>query len=347
MLEGYKKNVDILNKYGYYPYEQSEAFFNNLLRFMGTLGSRENRESKLIEARKKLISSLEEVRKIHEKEFGKAKEEVKPKEEKTFAQKDLDRAEAKRIHARVSEMDPPIDAEQIALRYLAEGGKVSQDAINEVSGTTKRASLNTGRRELKTAEAKARDYAEGNESLDDLAHRLWENSGQEVSERDIKDALMSEIGNNNTRLDASKAYLERYNIEYQEEQYYERFIEEEAERHAKVQEELERDLRKPLEEEIEGMSSEEHINNLIKQYEAETKRENQQLRSEGKGEAVEEISSRDTGKKAQKETELAKDYKETVAKVSKKAKENAKKEFVDRNFDRIVEKLKIQIKCPT
>jgi hypothetical protein len=269
----------------------------------------------------------------------------KPKE-KTFAQKDLDRAEAKKIHSRVSEMDPPIDAEQIALRYLSEGGKVSQDAINEVSGTTKRASLNTGRRELKTAEAKARDYAEGKESLDDLAHRLWENSGQEVSERDIKNALMSEIGNNNTRLDASKAYLERYNIEYKEEQYYERFIEEEAEQHAKVQEELERDLRRPLEEETEGMSSEEHIDNLIKQYEAETKRENKQIRPEGKGEAVEEISSRDTGKKAPKE-ELAKDYKESVSKVSKKAKENAKKEFVDRNFDSIVEKLKIQIKCPT
>jgi hypothetical protein len=272
---------------------------------------------------------------------------VKPKEEKTFAQKDLDRAEAKRIHARVSEMDPPSDAEQIALRYLAEGGKVSQDAINEVSGTTKRASLNTGRRELKTAEAKARDYASGNESLDDLAHRLWENSGQEISERDIKDALMSEIGNNNTRLDASKAYLERYNIEYQEEQYYERFIEEEVELHAKVQEELERDLRKPLEEETEGMSSEEHIDNLIKQYEAETKRENKQLRSEGKGEAVEEISSRDTRKKAPEKEELAKEYKEAVSKVSKKAKENAKKEFVERNFDSIVEKLKIQIKCPT
>jgi hypothetical protein len=240
-------------------------------------------------------------------------------------------------------MDPPSDAEQIALRYLAEGGKVSQDAINEVSGTTKRASLNTGRRELKTAEAKARDYASGNESLDDLAHRLWENSGQEISERDIKDALMSEIGNNNTRLDASKAYLERYNIEYQEEQYYERFIEEEVELHAKVQEELERDLRKPLEEETEGMSSEEHIENLIKQYEAETKRENKQIGPEGERETIEEISSRDTGKKAPEKAELAKEYKEAVNKASKKAKENAKKDFVERNFEDIVQKLKIQI----
>jgi hypothetical protein len=314
---------------------------------MNSIGARENKEARAIAARKELTSALDNLRKVHEKEFAKAKEEVKPKEEKEFAQKDLDRAEAKRIHGKVAEMDPPSDAEQVALRYLAEGGKVSQDAINEVSGTTKRASLNTGRRELKTEEAKARDYAGGTESLDDLAHRLWEASGQEISEIDIKDALMSEIGNNNTRLDASKAYLERYNIEYQEEQYYERFIEEDKEQHAKIQEELEKDLRKPLEEETEGMSSEEHIENLIKQYEAETKIENKQIGPEGERETIEEISSRDTGKKAPEKAELAKEYKEAVNKASKKAKENAKKDFVDRNFENLVEKLKIQIKCPT
>lgn len=54
-----------------------------------------------------------------------------------------------------------------------------------------------------------------------------------------------------------------------------------------------------------------------------------------------------TKSERQAEYEKIKEYKEAVAKVSKKAKENAKKEFVDRNFDRIVEKLKIQIKCPT
>ena len=300
-------------------------------------------------AKRKLEPILKDLKQSSEKPLRLEQKptELKTKEEKTFAQKDLDRAEAKKIHSRVAEMEPPSDAAQVALRYLAEGGKVSQDAINEVSGTTKRASLNTGRRELKTAEAKARDYEGGKESLDDLAHRLWENSGQEISERDIKDALMSEIGNNNTRLDASKTYLERYNTEYQQDKYYERFIEEEKEKHAKVQEELEKDLRKPLEEETEGMSSEAHIDNLIKQYEAETKRENKQIGTEGKGEAVEEISSRDIGKKAPKEKELAKDYKETLEKVSKKAKENAKKDFVERNFDSIVEKLKIKIKCPT
>jgi hypothetical protein len=246
------------------------------------------------------VSKLKDVN-IAEKAKEVKQTEAKPKEEKTFAQKDLDRAEAKKIHSRVAEMEPPSDAEQVALRYLAEGGKVSQDAINEVSGTTKRASLNTGRRELKTAEAKARDYAGGNESLDDLAHRLWESSGQEISERDIKDALMSEIGNNNTRLDASKAYLERYNPEYKEEQYYNRLAEERKDEFLKEQDELEKQLRKPLDEQIEGEASEEHINNLIKQYEAEFERENKQLESEGKGKADKEISGRDGGKEGLKE----------------------------------------------
>ena len=264
--------------------------------------------------------------------------EEKPKEEKTFAQKDLDRAEAKRIHGRVSEMDPPSNAEQIALRYLAEGGKVSQDAINEVSGTTKRASLNTGRRELKTAEAKARDYASGNESLDDLAHRLWENSGQEVSERDIKDALMSEIGNNNTRLDASKAYLERYSPEYQQDQYYNRLAEEREVEFLKEQAELERQLRKPLDEQIEGEASEEYINNLIKQYEAEIERENKQFEPESEGEAVKEVSGRDGGKEV-KEKSIEQAYKDLTR--------NEKRQIINSKFDELIKELKIEKICPT
>lgn len=260
------------------------------------------------------------------------------KEEKTFAQKDLNRAEAKRIHGRVSEMDPPSDAEQIALRYLSDGGKVSQDAINEVSGSTKRASLNTGRRELKTAEVKARDYAEGKESLDDLAHRLWENSGQEISERDIKDALMSEIGNNNTRLDASKAYLERYSPEYQQEQYYNRLAGERQEEFLKEQDELERQLRKPLDEQIEGEASEEYINNLIKQYEAEFERENKQLEPKSKGETAKEVSGRDGGKEV-KEKSIEQAYKDLTR--------NEKRQIINSKFDELVKELKIEKICPT
>lgn len=270
-------------------------------------------------------------------------EQLKPKEEKTFAQKDLDRAEAKKIHGKVSEMEPPSDAEQIALRYLAEGGKVSQDAINEVSGTTKGPSLNTGRRELKTAEVKARDYAEGNESLNDLAHRLWELNGQKISERDIKNALMSEIGSNNTRLDASKAYLERYNPEYQAEQYYNRLAEERQEEFLKEQEELERQLREPLDEQIEGEASEEHINNLIKQYEAEFERENKQLESEGEREVAKEVSGRSLREEAPKEKSVEQAYKDLTR--------NEKRRIINSKFEELLtnedfyKKFKIKSKC--
>jgi hypothetical protein len=257
-------------------------------------------------------------------------------------------AVSRRIFDRVFKMDVPEDAEQIALRYLADGGKVSKAAVDEAYGSVKRAALNTGRRELLSEEVKSKDFVGGKETLDEIAHKLWEESGQRVPESEIKDRLMAEIGNNNTRLEAAEAYLEKYDFEYQEEKRYERLAQEAEAEFLEEQAKLEEELRKPLDEQIEGEASEEHINNLIKQYEAEIKGEDQQLRPESKGEAVKEISSREAGEKVAKtEAELAKDYKEVISKASKKAKENAKKDFVDRNFDSIVAKLKIQIKCPT
>jgi hypothetical protein len=44
---------------------------------------------------------------------------------------------------------------------------------------------------------------------------------------------------------------------------------------------------------------------------------------------------------------LAKEFKEATKKAGKKAKENAKKDYVDRNFEYIKEKIKIEKKCPT
>ena len=153
-------------------------------------------------------------------------------------------AEAKDVYKKVKEMDAAADAEQIGLRYLADGGTVSQAAVNEIAGTTAtvRATLNTGRKvKTKSEEAKARDYVAGNESLDDLAHRLWEANGQRISERDIKKALMQEIGDNNTRFDAAKAYLERYSPEYTQKSYEDRMSEqmqaEEEEFRRKLEEE--------------------------------------------------------------------------------------------------------------
>jgi hypothetical protein len=153
-------------------------------------------------------------------------------------------AEAKDVYKKVKEMDAPADAEQIGLRYLADGGTVSQAAVDEIAGSTAtaRATLNTGRKvKTKSEEAKARDYVAGDESLDDLAHRLWEVNKQRVPEDKIKEALMEEIANNNTKFDAAKAYLERYSPEYTQQSYEDRMSEqmqaEEEEFRRKLEEE--------------------------------------------------------------------------------------------------------------
>jgi hypothetical protein len=153
-------------------------------------------------------------------------------------------AEAKDVYKKVKEMDAAADAEQIALRYLADGGTISQAVIDEIAGSTAtvRATLNTGRKvKTKSEEVKARDYVAGDESLDGLAERLWEVNEQRISERDIKNALMQEIGDNNTRFDAAKAYLERYSPEYTQKSYEDRMSEqmqaEEEEFRRKLEEE--------------------------------------------------------------------------------------------------------------
>jgi len=286
---------------------------------------------------------IEPVKKTYQ-EALKEKQETEKKQTRQAAGEKA--AVSRRIFDRVFKMDVPEDAEQIALRYLADGGKVSKEAVDEAYGSTKRAELNVRRRELLSEEVKSKDFVQGNESLDDTVHRLWEDNKQRVSEREIKDKLMAEIGNNNTRLEAAEAYLEKYNAEYKIEKEELRLAEQEKEKYLEEQEQLEKELRNELDEQIEGEESEEHINNLIKQYEAEIKAEDQQLRSESEGEINKEVSERKAVEKTSEEG-LAKEYKEVIGKASKKAKENAKKDFVDRNFDSIVAKLKIQIKCPT
>jgi hypothetical protein len=255
-------------------------------------------------------------------------------------------AATKEIFRKVKQMDVPETEEQIALNYLANGGKISEAVINELAGNVKRAELNMGRREVKTSEVKAKDFVGGNETIDGVVHRLWEEYGQRVSERDIKNALMSEINTHNTRLEAAEAYLEQYNPEYIAEKEEMRLAEQYKEEYLEEQEKLEKELREPLTEQIEGEASEEHINNLIDQYESEIKGEDQQFGPASEGEVNKEASKGKVSEKTQ-EIELAKDFKEATAKAGKKAKENAKKDFVERNFEDIVQKLKIQIKCPT
>ena len=316
----------------------------NLLREQD-LSKKEQKEGKAKEFEEEV--DLEGTEEAPKKTYQEAVKEKIEADKKQNRQIGAERATVtKEIYRRVDQMDAPEDAEQIALRYLADGGKVSKEAVDEAYGSVKRAQLNTSRRELLSQEVKSKDFVQGNETLDQTAHRLWEQNDQRVSETDIKDRLMAEIGNNNTRLEAAEAYLDKYNAEYKQEKEEMRMAELYKEQYLEEQAEIEKELRTPLDEQIEGEASEEHINNLINQYEAEIKGEDQQFGPAREGDVSKEASKGKVTEKT-KETELAKEYKEAVGKASKKAKENAKKEFVDRNFDNIVEKLKIQIKCPT
>jgi hypothetical protein len=303
------------------------------------------KEGKQVEGDEKVVAKKTYQEALKEKQEAEKKQTRQVAGEKS--------AVTKEIYRKVNETLRPLasgkeGAQEIALRYLADGGKVSKAAVDEAYGSTKRAELNVKRRELLSQEVKSKDFVQGNEKLDDLAHRLWQDNKQKVSERDIKDKLMAEIGNNNTRLEAAEAYLDQYNAEYKLEKQEMRLAEQYKEEYLEEQAKLEEELRKPLDEQIEGEASEEHINNLIKQYEAEIKGEDQQIRPESEGEVSSETGKGEAVKEASKaEERLAQEYKEVVKKASKKAKENAKKDFVDRNFDSIVAKLKIQIKCPT
>ena len=163
------------------------------------------------------------------------------------------------------------------MEYIANGGKVSEDAINEVAGTVKRATLNTGARELKSTEAKARDYSDKKaETLDELAHKLWEANGQRIPETEIKEALMEAIGNHNTRLEAAKTYLERYSPEYTEKQQQEKFYKEYAEQIEAEEKAIMEALNSEMELEHEAFADENYVTKLIEKYEAESKGENQQ-----------------------------------------------------------------------
>jgi GNAT superfamily N-acetyltransferase len=229
-----------------------------------------------------------EVKEVPKKTYQEALKEKQAAEKKQTRQIAGEKAAiTKEIYRKVNMMDDPRDAEEAALRYLAGGGKIRDEDINDAYGRVKRAELNTGRRELKSAEVKSKDFAGGKEKISDIAHRIWEDSGQEISEKEAEEALMAEIGNNNTRLEAAEAYLEKYSPEYLEEKTYQRQAEE----------------------------SEAQI------LEAEQK-------------------VAETNKKIKEE------FKEVVGKASKKAKENAKKDFVDRNFEYLKQKIKIEEKCP-
>lgn len=124
------------------------------------------------------------------------------------------------------------DPRSAALKYLT-GGKLSWEAIDEVAGRVKRAKLNIGERELKSEEARARDYVakkgEG-QSLDEAAHSIWDNLSEEMqgkmTTQEIKDALMTAISEHPSKVEAAKSLIDSYkeeSIDEMEKRYYERY----------------------------------------------------------------------------------------------------------------------------
>lgn len=209
--------------------------------------------------------------------WSNAPKKVDEETDNAFSKHALDRADAKKVFAEVRKLPEPSDAAQAALRYLADGGTVSHDAINEVAGNVKRARLDTGAKELKSNEVKERTYAENsNESLDDLVHHIWELNDQKFDDREIKDALMNAINEHKTRLDAGKAYVERYSPDYAEKAQQEKFYQQHLEEVKAEEDAINEWLNGESELETEAMNDEDFINQIIDKYETENEGENKQ-----------------------------------------------------------------------
>ena len=181
---------------------------------------------------------------IADYELGKT-EEVKPAKTYQEALKEKQEAEKKQTREIAGEKSgvtrkilsdsdkiEASDARSAALKYLT-GAKLSWDAIDEVVGKVKRAKLNTGERELKSEEARVRDYVakkgEG-QSLDEASHSIWENLSEEMqgkmTTQDIKNALMNVISEHPSKVEAAKSLIEGYkeeSLDELERRYYEKY----------------------------------------------------------------------------------------------------------------------------
>jgi hypoxanthine phosphoribosyltransferase len=291
--------------------------------------------------------------------ISKTKEEVTPYQkalkEKQEAERKLTRqisgekaAITRNVIKEASKIEPS-DARSAALKYLA-GANLSREAIDEVAGNVKRARLNTGERELKSEEARLRDYVakkgEGDD-LDEAVHTIWESLhgvSEELSgidDREIKNALMQAISEHPTKAEAAQALIDGYkevDFDAEEAEFYRRYNitpeEEEAET-AK----LEATLEKPGEDDYNfGKVPDEHINNLIEQYETEIKRQAKQPSERGKEKIAEKVSVREAGKPQE-----AKGLEETYKDLTK----IEKRQIINSKFEELLKELKIEKICPT
>jgi hypothetical protein len=265
------------------------------------------------------------------------------KEEKGLSMKGIKASETRKINEEADKIEVS-DARSAALKYLS-GANLSEAAINEVAGRIKKATLNTGAKELKSEEARLRDYVakkgEG-QNLDEAAHSIWDNLSEEMQSKmdtqDVKNALIDAILDNKTKAEAAKSLVDSYkekSLEDQELEFYKRYNLTEAEVDAELAL-AEESLDNPGADEYDLDVPEEHINNLIKQYETEAKNQAKQPSEGIKEKGIEETSAREAGKPEKKLEEAYKDLTNIE-----------KRQIINSKFEKLLEELKIEKICPT
>ena len=228
------------------------------------------------------------------------------------------------------------DARSAALKYLT-GGKLSWDAINEVAGRVKRATLNTGAREFKSEEARSRDYVakkgEG-QSLDEAADSIWNNLSEEMQGKmdtqDVKNALMMAVSEYNSKVEMAQALIDGYkeeSLEDLESKYYERFGD-------NVEIEIDKELNQVPKNQLD--IEQELIN---ANYESEQQFQDDYWNTK---EATNDFTEKAPSAKAQKAESaqgLAEGYKDLTI--------NQKRQIINSKFDELLQELKIEKICPT
>lgn len=229
---------------------------------------------------------FDKIKTSSQDKIGKASsiEEEKPvtsKEETGYTGNGLDRAKAKQVYREAGKIDEPTDARSAALKYIADGGKIHPDDINDISGTVDKASLNTGAKEKKSTEVKDRDYVDKNApSIKEVAHKIWDGLSEslqnKISDSDIRNELEDVISTHNKRLDAANEYVDKYSIENnlskKEQDFYEQHYPKEQ---GSLEKWLEDESDKTYESE-EHLPNEDYINQIINDYDKGNETENQQ-----------------------------------------------------------------------
>ena len=418
MVNGLQLNRDFVNKYGYHPYEQSDNFFTKLLYFMNSLGARENKDARAITAKKELVSALDDLNKVYEKEFGKkAEAEVKPKakeeqieEPEVLAKDELKKAEAKFAAAedKFKKAINKIESTQVKQTGIfggeqkgmfAMGGEEAKSTLEPLRKAAKeaKAELDNVRNKIKVQEqaqpelkpikkeAPKKTYQEAVKEKIEAEKKLTKKIAGEkagvtrniikeankIEPSDARSVALKYLAGGTLSWEAidevagrvKRAALNTGAREFKSEEARSRdYVAKKGEGESldEAADSIWNDLSQEIQDKMDTQdvknalmmavseynSKAEMAQALIDGYKEESVEEQEaafyeKLAEENKAQIIEaEQKAAETNEKIKEE------FKEVIGKASKKAKENAKIEFVDRNFEYLKQKIKIEEKCP-